>query len=392
MARAPRSPRVQDAPDAEAVPEADRLGEFPHPRETHDLFGHAGAEATLAQAFAAGRLHHAWLIAGRTGIGKATLAYRMARYVLAVPGERDPAGRSLAVPPGSAAARQVAQLAHPGLLVLRRPYDLKTKRLLSIIPVDEVRRLRAFLGHTAAAQGWRVVIVDSADELNPNAANALLKSLEEPPPRALFLLVSSRPSALLPTIRSRCRRLDLGALDAESLQRAASAALTAAGMKLPSREKWLQLERLAEGSARAALQLATGGIDLSERVERVFARLPAVDWQGLHALSDALALDEQRYEMFFALLLDQMARLARISASGMGSPEEVALAVRIVPRERLPAWADLWQAILRDRVEVDELNLDRKALVVRAIARIEAATKGADPAGLTPGTWPESRR
>jgi DNA polymerase-3 subunit delta' len=381
MARAPASrpgsrPVVRDAPDAEALPEADRLGDFPHPRETYELFGHAAAEALLAQAFARGRLHHAWLLAGRAGIGKATLAYRMARYVLARPEERDPAGKSLAVPPESAAVRQIVQLAHPGLLVLRRPCDLKTKRVAASIPVDEVRRLRSFLGLTAAAQGWRVVIVDSADEFNPNAANALLKSLEEPPPRALFLLVTAQPSGLLPTIRSRCRRLDLQPLDGESLRRAVGVALAAAEVKAPSADKWMQLERLAEGSVRAALQLATGGIDLNERVEQVFARLPATDWPGLHTLADQLAVDEPRYEMLFTLLLDQMARLVRVSATGQGGPEEIALAARLIPPPRLPAWAELWQTILRDKADTEALNLDRKALIVRTLARIEAASRG----------------
>ena len=163
----------------------------------------------LAEAFASGRMHHAWLLAGRAGIGKATLAYRLARHVLARPDERDHSGKSLEVPTDSAAARQVAALSHPGLLVLRRPYDTKSKRFVSAIPVDEVRRLKSFLGLTSGENAWRVVIVDTADELNLNAANALLKSLEEPPRRALFMLVASEPSGLLPTIRSRCRRLDL---------------------------------------------------------------------------------------------------------------------------------------------------------------------------------------
>ena len=285
MARA--TPAARAAQEAEALPEADRLGDFPHPRETLGLAGHVAAERTLAAAFAGGRLHHAWLLAGRTGIGKATLAYRMARHVLARPEDRDPAAQALAVPPGAAAARQIAQLAHPGLLVLRRPYDLRSKRLMSIIPVDEVRRLRSFLGLTVGADGWRVVIVDSADELNPNAANALLKSLEEPPLRAVFLLVTSQPSALLPTIRSRCRRLDLQPLDAQSLRRAATAALEAAGMKVPSASKWLELERLAEGSVRTALLLATGGIELYERIAQLLSRLPAVDWPALHTLADS---------------------------------------------------------------------------------------------------------
>jgi DNA polymerase-3 subunit delta' len=375
MARAARS---QDIPEAEALPEADRLGEFPHPRETQDLFGHAQAEAMLAQAFAGRRLHHAWLLAGRAGIGKATLAYRMARHMLAKPHERDPAARSMQVPAGSAAARQVAQLAHPGLLVLRRPYDLRTKRLLSIIPVDEVRRLRGFLGLTAGEGGWRVVIVDSADELNVSAANALLKSLEEPPPRALFLLATSQPSGLLPTIRSRCRRLDLAPLDGDDVRRAAEAALAAAGLKAPPADKWPQLARLADGSVRAALQLATGGIEIHERVEQIFSRLPAVDWPALHTLADTLTADaqQQRYEMFFTLLLDQLARLVRAGASGRGSPAEVALAARLIRPARRPAWADLWQAIQRDKADAEALNLDRKALIVRTLARIEAASRG----------------
>ena len=163
-------------------------------------------------------MHHAWLLAGREGIGKATFAYRLARHVLARPEERDPFGQSLEVAADSTAARQVAALSHPGLLVLRRPYDTRTKRFGASIPVDEVRRLKSFLGLTAGDGAWRVVIVDAADDLNINAANALLKSLEEPPKRAVFLLVSSEPSRLLPTIRSRSRRLDLAALAAGAIE------------------------------------------------------------------------------------------------------------------------------------------------------------------------------
>src|SRR5262245_36587706 len=369
-----RAPAVQET---EIPPEADRLGDFPHPRETRDLVGQEAAERTLAQAFAGGRMHHAWLLAGRAGIGKATLAYRLARHVLARPQERDPAAQSLQVPRASSAARQVAAMAHPGLLVLRRPYDLRSKRFAASIPIDEVRRLRSFLGLTAEAGGWRVVIVDSADELYVNAANALLKSLEEPPPRALFLLVSSQPSRLLPTIRSRCRRLDLPPLAPESLRQAVEAAARAADIDPPAAGQWPQLERLAEGSVRVALQLANGGVELFEGVARIFARLPEVDWPSAHALADSLRGDEQRFETFFGRLLDLLARLVRLRASGSGGADaELALAARLIPEGGLPAWAELWQAILRDKSDADELNLDRKALIVRTFARIEVAARG----------------
>jgi DNA polymerase III subunit delta' len=363
----------------EALPEADRLGDFAHPRETRDLIGHEAAEEMLARVYAGGRMHHAWLLAGRAGIGKATLAYRLARHVLAKGGERDPAGKSLRVAATAPAARQIAALAHPGLLVLRRPYDARSKRFAASIPVDEVRRLRSFLGLTAEGGGWRVVIVDSADELNANAANALLKSLEEPPPRALFLLVSAQPSRLLPTIRSRCRRLDLTPLAPEKLRRAAEAAMRAADVEPPGPGQWLQLERLAEGSVKTALQLADGGVDLYERIAKIFARLPDVDWPAAHLLADQLATDaqEQRFETFFGLFLDLLARLVRLRAAGSGGAEaEPALAARLIREGRLAAWAELWRAIMQDKADADELNLDRKALIMRTIARIEAAAKG----------------
>ena len=230
-----RAPALQED---EALPEADRLEGFPHPRETRTLIGHEAVERELSEAFAGGRMHHAWLIVGPEGVGKATLAYRLARHVLARPDERDPAGQSLEIAPETAAARQIRALSHPGLLVLRRPYDVRSKRIAASIPVDVVRRLKSFLGLTAAEGTWRVVIVDAADELNINAANALLKSLEEPPTRALFLLVASEPSRLLPTIRSRCRRLDLAPLTGEALRKATDAALSAVEMEAPGAQRW----------------------------------------------------------------------------------------------------------------------------------------------------------
>ena len=370
-----RAPVIQDA---EVLPEADRLEGFPHPRETPVLIGHEAAERELAQTFASRRMHHAWLIAGREGIGKATLAYRLARHVLARPEARDPAGLSLEVGAKTEAARQVRALSHPGLLVLRRPYDVRAKRFASSILIDEVRRLRSFLGLTGGEGAWRVVVVDSADELNINAANALLKSLEEPPRRALFLLISSEPSQLLPTIRSRCRRLDLAPLAGEHLRAAAEAALATAGMEPPEAQQWPLLERLAEGSVRRALQLAgSGGLELYGRIEAIFAGLPNVDWPAAHALSDQLGTtaQEQRFEAFYSLFLDLLARLVRARATDHSGAPELALAHRLIPEARLPQWAELWQTALRERDEAVLLNLDRKALILGILARLEALAR-----------------
>jgi DNA polymerase-3 subunit delta' len=269
----------------------------------------------------------------------------------------------------------VAALSHPGLLLLRRPYDPRAKRFAASIPVDEVRRLKSFLGLTEGEGAWRVVIVDTADELNPNAANALLKSLEEPPPRALFVLISSEPGNLLPTIRSRCRRLDLEPLATGPLQQAVHAALAASDATQPSREQWQQLEGLAAGSVRRALQLAvSGGLELYSRIEAIFAALPKVDWPAVHALSDELAAgaQEQRFEAFFELFLDLLARLVRVRATGQREASERALAERLIGDGRLPAWAALWEALLRQKNDALLLNLDRKALIIAAFAELQA--------------------
>jgi DNA polymerase-3 subunit delta' len=371
-----RAPAVQEV---EELPEADRLEGFPHPRETRTLFGHDPVEAALVEAFASGRMHHGWLLAGREGIGKATLAYRLARHVLARPGERDPTGRSLEVAPETSAARQVTALSHPGLLVLRRPYDVRAKRFAASIPVDEVRRLKSFLGLTGGDAAWRVVIVDSADELNPNAANALLKSLEEPPARALFVMISSEPGNLLPTIRSRCRRLDLLPLSSDDLKSATKAALAAVGNELPADAQWVRLERLAGGSVRRALQLASGGgFELSERIEALFASLPEIDWPAAHALSDQLAFgaQEQRFEAFYDLLLDTLAGLVRVCATGRGEGRERALAAQLIGEGRLPEWAALWENLMRQKNEALLLNLDRKALMIGAFLELQATARG----------------
>ena len=192
------------------------------------------------------------------------------------------------------------------------------------------------------------------------------------------MLVASEPSGLLPTIRSRCRRLDLQPLAAQALRQAAEAALAATDIEPPSADEWGQLERLAAGSVRRALQMAaTGGLELHQRIAGIFAQLPKVDWPSAHALADSLAAgaQEQRFEAFFELFLDALAHLARARATSQGTSAEVSLAVRLIPENRLPEWAALWDTILRDKADADELNLDRKALIMRTLARLEPACR-----------------
>jgi DNA polymerase-3 subunit delta' len=219
----------------DALPEADRLDGAPHPRETAALFGQSVAEAAFLSALNSGRLPHAWLLTGPRGVGKATFAWRAARYLIATPPETGdalfapPPAESLDIDAGHPVARRIRALSEPDLLLLRRAWDHDRKRLKAQLTVDEVRGLKGFFALSSDG-GRRVVIVDCADEMNPSAANALLKELEEPPKNTVMFLISHQPSGLLPTIRSRCRMLRFEPLSSPDLL----AALTQAELTLPA--------------------------------------------------------------------------------------------------------------------------------------------------------------
>ncbi|MFZ0422991.1 MAG: DNA polymerase III subunit delta', partial [Xanthobacteraceae bacterium] len=196
---------------SKAASDDEDIDAAPPPRATTVLFGHAAAEAALLAAYRSGRIPHAFLIAGPKGIGKATLAYRMARFVLAHP---DPGARevqeasSLAVAADHPVARRIAAQAQPDFLILERTLNDKGV-LRNQIAVEDIRRTVGFFGSTAGEGGWRVAIVDAVDELNRSGANALLKVLEEPPQRALLFLISHSAARVPVTLRSRCRILTL---------------------------------------------------------------------------------------------------------------------------------------------------------------------------------------
>ena len=386
MTRAPRKAASRSGGDEGEEIEADRLEGFAHPRDVHEVFGHEEAERTLREAFDGGRMHHGWLLTGPEGVGKATLAYAFARYVLSPAADRAraPAGRLL-MPAQGIAARQIMARSHAGLLVIRRTADAKTKRVSSVIRVDEVRRLKSFLQMTAAEGGWRVVIVDPADDLNPSSANALLKSLEEPPARTLFMLITAQPGGLLPTIQSRCRRLDLTPLAPHALQAAVAQALANAAEphELPdAADERMRLMALAQGSVRRLLELSqAGGLTLYERLLQLVGSLPDLDTTLLHALAEEMAppAAEHKFETFYTLLLEMLPRLVKAGASGRAQiAEEGVLAQRLLGPEALASWAELWETIVRDKAMTAALNLDRRSLVLQTGFRMRdvAASRG----------------
>jgi DNA polymerase III subunit delta' len=333
-----------------------------HPRGTSTLSGHRDAELALRNAYRSGRIPHAWLIGGAQGIGKATLAYRMARFVLA---HRDALAadvqraETLWVDPSDPVARHVAAGAHGGLLTLER--SLNDKGVMrTVITVDETRETISFFGSTAAVEGWRVCIVDTVDELNPNAANALLKVLEEPPRQSLFLLVSHAPARVLPTIQSRCRKLALRPLaTADVIQAAAQAANIAVDDPALA-----EAAEASDGSVARALTLLDGdAIKLQQRTAALLATLPQVDPRELHALGDALGGSDR---VALAAFIDSIDRWvsARLRADDANAN---------LPR--LARLAEVWEKINRAARDTAEYNLERKPLVFSVFGLLAEATR-----------------
>ncbi len=333
----------------------------PPPRATLQWFGNEEAERALLDAYRGGRMPHAWLIGGPPGIGKATLAYRMARFVLAHPDPSAPevqAAGSLVLSADHRAVRLVAAQGHPDLLVLeRRPGE--SGALRTVITVEDVRRLVPFLGSTAGESGWRVVVVDSADELNAAGANALLKLLEEPPQRCLFLIVSHAPGRLLATIRSRCRRLLLRPLTPADISRAVGGALD----RDPDDASVQKAAAAADGSVAHAIALMGGPLlAVRERVIELLARLPATDPRALHALGESL---ERADRLVLATFVDTVrdwlsARLAGEQGQG----------------RRVVRLAQAWEAVNRTARDVETYNLERKPLVFKVFGWLAEAARG----------------
>jgi len=331
--------------------EPDRLPGAPHPREQMAFFGHGEAERAFLDAHQAGRLHHAWLIGGPFGIGKATLAYRVARFLLSDgSARREPSG-TLSMPPESSVARQVAALSHPNLIVLRRSPATEKKGPSTTIPVEAVRRTLALFGSTSANGGYRVGIVDSAEDLTPASANALLKLIEEPPPRSIFLIVSHAPQRVLPTLRSRCRRLLLKPL-AEGDLRSVVRSL---------RPPWAEADDAAlshaiahaEGSVRRTIEVLDPDMAaVVAETRSLLEALPHPDLSRVLALAEKLARREA--EGAYDLMIDTVVRwtTANLRArASLGAP-------------RLAPLVEVCEKVARAAEETDVFNLDRRPLVI----------------------------
>lgn len=323
------------------------------PGENTVLFGHDEAQSFLAEAYRSARMHHAILIEGPQGIGKATLAYRFARHVLANPDPANAPAKIADPDPDDPLTRQIASGASHHLLHLARPVDEKTGKMKSVITVDEVRRAGKFFGQTSGTGNWRIAIIDPADDLNRNAANAILKILEEPPKRSLFLVLSHTPGRLLPTIRSRCLSLRLEPLNARDLNRA----LDHLGAPPGGSDAIIGL---SEGSvARALLLRNYGGADIAEAFVDIIERGSISDREPIHKLAEILSARDRdvAYQFFTELVIDRVRAMAREA----GDANDLAEANRL---------ARLSVELAEHFATAAAFNLDRKQTVLHVFSLI----------------------
>jgi DNA polymerase III subunit delta' len=333
-----------------------------HPRRRNILLGHVEGENRLLQAYRSGRLHHAWLIAGPRGIGKATLAYRFARFLLhASAAEPNLDAVSLDIAPDHPTARRIAAGSHADLFVVERRFDHRTGRLRTETGVDIARMASGFFSRSAAEGGWRVCIVDTADDLNMEAANALLKSLEEPPSDSIFLLLANRPGTLLRTIKSRCIQLQLQPLSEQHVVEALSGVL---GSEAPAPADIAFAARLSGGSPGRALELlGSGGTRIFSEFRSLVSDLPRLNRRQALVFADQLQgrAGGEDFDIFCELVAGWIAERARSEA--------------LASMKSATAWAAAHAELNHSIRRTNALNLDRRQLVMQAFEALRDAAE-----------------
>ncbi|MDE1152203.1 MAG: DNA polymerase III subunit delta' [Micavibrio sp.] len=348
------------------------------PRTNPELLGHEAAEKAILADFNAGRMPHALILAGPSGIGKATFAYRIARFLFTNGGDQD-AGlfgepekpSTLATPAAHPVFSRVASGGHSDFAVIEREYDDKKDRLKNDISIEAVRKIHPFLQKTAAEGGWRVVIVDSAEYLNHSSQNALLKILEEPPKKTVLILTTSQPGTFLPTIRSRCRMIYLDPLP----ENIVGTLLEKYAPAISPADK-MAVSRYAEGSIGCALRFyQEKGIDLYRTILALIGNLPQLDVVKVHDLADKIGRVEQSYETAREIMTGWCERIARLQARGLAIPDilpgDGAIFTRLTeqypPRHFLTTWEKMSQLFL----QAEYSNLDKRQALIGAFLMLQ---------------------
>ncbi|MEM7463111.1 MAG: DNA polymerase III subunit delta' [Pseudomonadota bacterium] len=353
--------------DASNLDAWDKIDGVPDPMETRSVVGHKNILDQLCARYASGKIHHAWLLSGPRGIGKATLAARFAGHVLRNPNPENAPEKYVPPPESDAVEGRISRGAHPNLLLMRRPWNERDKKWRSDLTVDEIRRTISFFGTSSAENGWRVAIVDTADDLNASSANALLKILEEPPARTILLILAHLPGRSLSTIRSRCQRLALHPLDEDQIVEA----IKAVPMFTDVDENELrQAAKLSGGSVRRTILIHTeNGVDLFERLTTLAEKNGQPDWSAIHKLAGELspANRNEQYRLFLDLTHDFLSQKIRLNARSDSGQSQVEFSTDI---SKLAGWTDVWEKTRHSAEQTDAYNLDRKQVILNLFSAI----------------------
>ncbi len=360
--------------DDTGVPLSDCVAGALHPVSTGTYFGHKNEIQTLEQSLCSGRFHHGWIFSGPLGVGKATLAYHLARVLLGQ--EENGFGDGFNLLERSEflktnkTGRLIAQFAHPDMRVMRRAYDQKTKKFFRFIRIDEMRALKEVL-HTTPSMGLhRVVLIDRAEDMNEASGNALLKVLEEPPLHTTFILITNSLGQIPITIRSRCRMLKFNELDLDDFEKAISQQFISQEQDLPKGVNWQDLMHLSGGSVRTGYELIVGnGLKYYQGLYKIMEGLPNLDQRNLDMFIDGILKDKsgQDYKAGVQLISDLIYRLikGKIAEFPLSSGEKH-LSDRLVADQSIDQWLSLWDTLQTRALDVNALNLDKKTFILQS--------------------------
>lgn len=340
------------------------------PQSTSFLLGHTDIEQNLLALWQTGRLPHAMVFTGVKGIGKATFAYRLARFILKQGNGHPARAESFFVGEDDAVFRKVASGGHGDLLTIARPWDERKGKAKTVLPVEEIRKVTPFLRQTASEGGWQVVIIDDADTMNTASQNALLKILEEPPARALIILVAHGTGGLLPTIRSRCRFVPFSPLNDEDLQ---SLLKKTSASPLPAQDLAV-LTALARGSAGQGTELVQqGGMETIHGVLDCLSSIHAADPAQIDrfALSIGKSGSDDVINHFLYILRWWFETLMTAIAQGQSAAPLGRLELAVPQGYTLPSFLRLQEAVEEHIKICDDGNLDKRYMVFKALRIIQ---------------------
>ncbi|CDO46939.1 DNA polymerase III subunit delta' [Bartonella henselae] len=321
------------------------------PSQNNIIFGHEAARHFLAQILKEERLPHAILFEGDYGIGKATLAFHLAWNILSSQkdGFKQPEHNSVIW-------RQITQGSHPGLLHISRRFDVKTQKFKTGILFDDIRDIIHFLNRTSKDSGWRIVIIDPADDMNRSAANAILKTLEEPPAKTLFIIITHFSGKLLPTIRSRCQQISLRPLHNDEMKKIIIHMFS--NQNVIDEENIGMIIQKSNGNPRKAALLIHGGFEIIKTIDTLLGQSvcnPIIVHnlaQTLSSLSSAI-----QFQQFCDEILDKIQKKA-IMLAERGN---LALSKKC---------AQAWQEIHQEIGEIQSFNLDKKQFIINLLFRV----------------------